>query len=259
MSLIVPDVAEFQKVLDDSFSRDVISFRVSFGTGYQDKHFLANAAKAKELYEAGKIAGAILYVVPIFAQGGAQKHFSYAKSLIGPTCPDWVIAVMVDVESWGGASYEQHGDHSAHVRELATLCGKYTGGKALIYGNRSDLAELCPHRGVHPVIVAAYESDIVVGQVPHAIGQQYTDGQAKWGLPHGLPLASPPFGNCDHNVFPSFNNGHALRTYLRPNHPAPKPKPRPKPAPKHRWFYFRGFWGRWRKAHPNTPNPFKKG
>lgn len=256
MPVIFPDVAEFQTVLDDSYPRDVVSFRVAFGTGYQDNHFLANAAKAKALYKAGKIAGAVLYGVQIFAQGSAQEHFDYWRSLIGPKPPAWLIAIMLDEETWGGASYEQHGDHSQQVNALAKLCADYTGGKAIIYGNRGDLAELCPHRGAFPVIVASYGPPLVIDEVAHAIGQQYTNGQI--AAPSGLPMASSPFGNCDHNVCPKYRDGHALRAYLRPGKSTPHP--RPKPKPKHRrWFWFPGFWRAWRKAHPHRPiRNFKK-
>jgi hypothetical protein len=82
--------------------------------------------------------------------------------------------------------------------------------------------------------------------VKGAIGQQYTDGQAKWGVPtlggKALPSHVAPFGACDHNVFPGVSNGAQFRAlWGRPAYaatpivkPAPKPvvKPTPKPAPK---------------------------
>jgi hypothetical protein len=80
------------------------------------------------------------------------------------------------------------------------------------------------------VILANYSPTLAYRNARGAIGQQYTDGQLKWGVPrlHGamLPRASAPFGHCDHNVFPGCATGKDLVRLLRPAQlggPAPEP------------------------------------
>lgn len=218
--VVCPDTNEFTGVPRATglrrYNHDFLIFRVSFGTSYLDRKFLQTAAATKALFDAGVIAGAVGYGVPIFAQGTAEQHVDFLTKQLGPTPPDWLAGLMQDLETWNGASYEQHGDHSDFVDEYDHLCEQYMGGgaRAIDYGNEGDLAELAPHRKPRPAIVASYGPQLVVHDVPGAIGQQYTNGQVHG--PKGLPLRTRGIGACDHNYFPGFSDGHALRAFLRP-------------------------------------------
>lgn len=236
--LVAPDASEYQHVLDGTFNRRVVIFRVMFGNGYLDPHFLANANAAAALYKAGKIDGAILYTVYLGGQSVASQYAATWKA-IGPTAPPWLLGIMIDVESWRGQSYAISGNHSAQLNSLygmhAHKMGHWNG--CIGYGNVSDLAAIWPSRDSRcHVIVASYSSSLTYKGVRGAIGQQYTDGSGKWGVPAGLPTSTPPFGHCDHNVFPGFKDGAALRKSMRPAAaaavkpvivPATKPIPRP--------------------------------
>lgn len=234
MPLITPDVSEFQVTLDHSYPRDFVILRASFGAGYQDKRFLANAAAAAELYRQGRIAGVILYHV--YLPGLVKAQFDFFWSLVGPTVPDWLAGVMIDVETWRGQSYEIRGDHSAEINDLAGRHAHRLGSfdAVLAYGNAGDLAQVYPHRDKRVRVVQASYASRIKLTVPGAIGQQYTDGSSRWPSPKGLPTVTKPFGRCDHNVFPAFANGKALRAALRPvpgKHATPPPAPKPPAKP----------------------------
>jgi hypothetical protein len=219
--LVCPDVSEFQVPLDRAFTRDFIIFRVAFGAHYLDPHFLTNANAANRLYEEGRLAGALLYVVYTGDPVGAQ--FQAAWDAIGPGIPEWLTGIMIDVETWRGQSYELSGDHSRAINQLYGLHAHRMGSwdSVIAYGNAGDLAELYPGRDRRcRAIVANYGSTLAYRQVRGAIGQQYSDGQQKWSVPRingtALPRASAPFGPCDHNVFPGCATGRDLVKLLRP-------------------------------------------
>jgi hypothetical protein len=230
--LVFPDTSEFQRPVDASFNRDVLSFRVMFGNGYLDPKFLANANEVAKLYSAGKISGAILYTVYLGNQSVASQYAATWKA-IGPTAPPWLLGIMIDVERWGGQSYAISGNHSTQLNQLfgmhAHKMGHWNG--CIGYGNSGDLASIWPQRDPRcHVIVASYGASLTYKSVRGAIGQQYTDGQTKWGVPSGLPTSTPPFGSCDHNVLPGFKDGAALRASMRPAAAKPVAKPVAKPA-----------------------------
>jgi hypothetical protein len=228
--LICPDVSEFQAPLDHTFTRDFIIFRVLFGAHYPDPKFLQNANAAKRLYDQGRLAGVLLYVV--YTSDSPQDQFEAAWDLIGPRVPDWLTGIMIDVETWRGQSYELSGDHSRAINRLYGLHAHRMGSwdSVIAYGNAGDLAELYPGRDRRcRVIVASYGPTLAYKHVRGAIGQQYTDGQPKWDVPSigGVPLprASAPFGACDHNVFPGCRTGKDLVRLLRPAQLTGKPVP----------------------------------
>ncbi len=231
--LICPDVSEFQHPLDQSYQRDFVIFRVTFGAHYLDPNFLANANAVKRLYDSGKVAGALLYTV--YTAAPVKAQFEATWDAIGPTIPDWLTGIMLDVETWRGKSYELSGDHSTRINQLYGLHAHRMGSWASViaYGNSGDLQELYPGRDRRcRVIVASYGSQLAYKRVRGAIGQQYSDGQQKWSVPRlggkALPRASKPFGRCDHNVFPGVPDGKALVKMLRPAqlaHAARHPKP----------------------------------
>jgi hypothetical protein len=219
--LICPDVSEFQVPLDESFTRDFVIFRVTFGAHYLDPHFAANRKAAHELYHEGRLAGALLYVV--YTDDPVKAQYEAAWDAIGATIPRWLTGIMIDVETWRGQSYELSGDHSHRINRLYGMHAHRLGSwhSVIAYGNAGDLEELYPGRDPRcRVIVANYGSRLAYRNVRGAIGQQYTDGQKKWPVPKidgtRLPRASAPFGHCDHNVFPGCATGRDLVRLLRP-------------------------------------------
>ena len=247
--LICPDVSEFQRPLDHTYTRDFAIFRVTFGAHRLDHNFLANASAAKALYQRGQIKGVLLYTV--YTAEPVRAQFDGVWKAIGPAIPLWLTGIMIDVESWRGQDYELRGNHSRAINQLYGMHAHRMGSwsSVIAYGNQSDLAHLYPGRDKRcRVIVAGYTSQLVYKKVPGAIGQQYSDGSARWPVPkiHGvaLPRASAPFRHCDHNVFPDHPNATSLVKLLRPaqllKHAAP-PAPR-KPVAK-------------RPLHPVAPRP----
>jgi hypothetical protein len=246
--LICPDVSEFQVPLDQTFTRDFVIFRVLFGANYPDPHFLRNANAAKRLYDEGRLAGALLYVV--YTADPVRAQFEAAWKQIGPRIPDWLTGIMIDVETWRGQPYELSGDHSLAINRLYGLHAHRMGSwdSVIAYGNAGDLAELYPGRDRRcRVIVANFGPTLAYKRVRAAIGQQYTDGQPKWDVPRingaALPRKSAPFGHCDHNVFLGMRTGKDLVRLLRPaqlgaakpvQEPPEgtgRPDPHPNPAP----------------------------
>ena len=103
------------------------------------------------------------------------------------------MAVMLDVESWGG---QLSGDQSAGINAAYEAVGAFIGSTAKVigYGNVSDLNTLWPNKppGIRLVIAAYGNNPPYPGKVAH----QYTDGSGYGG---GLPEGAPPFGRCDMN------------------------------------------------------------
>jgi hypothetical protein len=192
--VITVDVSEFQRPVTDSYPHDWFSFRVCDGT-YVDRNAAKNLAWARKAAKAGKIAGYTCYCV----YRPNTPTLQTVMRVIGQ--PDDHVTVMVDVESWGGAI---RGDHSQAITALANGLGEWLGDRrrVLAYGNHGDLVSLYPTRPSWlRFIVAGYGTQQPA--FPNMIGWQYSDGDSRWPTPNGLPRKTRPFGNCDHNVFPS--------------------------------------------------------
>jgi hypothetical protein len=237
-AVTAPDWSSFQRAFTrDDRDRRILIFRGLFGAHYPDPHLADNIAAAKWLYEHGHIEGAIVYVVWLDSATPAQQ-FAAFKQLLGAEPPEWLMGVEIDLETWRGQDYEQHGDHSTEINRLYGLFAHYfrSWTAAGLYGNQGDLAELAPHRDPRAwVNIACYGTRLIIRSIKGAIAQQYTDGETKWGVPRvarkPLPLRS--FGVAsDHNVFApaQFKSAKAVRNFMRPT-ARPKPKPKP-PAPK---------------------------
>jgi hypothetical protein len=239
--LVCPDESEFQPPISRQFDRRMVILRVAFGAHYADQKFATSRVVLDWLYAHRIIDGAVLYQVYL-SSATPQEHYAFAWGLIGKTVPPWLMGVMLDVEAWSGTSYPVRGDHSRQVNALGALHAHKLGSwrAVWLYGNRNDLASIVPKRDARfPVIVASYGPQLVYGQVKGAIGQQYTDGLAKWGLPKlfGKVLPRSTAGvQCDHNVFDParFPSAAVLRAWMYPAaRPAPAPKPpvvvKPKP------------------------------
>lgn len=224
MPVICPDGSEFQSKLTTAYPRDFVIFRATFGSGYLDRNFLANAAVASALYKAGRLKGVVLYTV--YLPGMVKAQYDFLWKAIGPTIPPWLAGIMIDVEHWGGTNYQINGDHSTEINTLYGLHAQRMGSwnSCIAYGNKNDLATIYPRRDKRcRVIVAGYSSKLTFRDVSGAIGQQYTDGSTRWPIPAGMTRATTPWGTCDHNVFPDFANGAALRLSLRPTPQIVKP------------------------------------
>jgi hypothetical protein len=243
MSILSPDWSSFQAYLDSTYNRRIGIFRCSFSPDYADPKFLGNANQAARAFDAGEVDGFILYQV-LLKRYTVKQQYDALWSQVGPKVPDWMLGVMEDLEVWRGASYEQHGDMSSMYNQIAGMHAQKLGSLNAVpwYGNSSDLNELIPRRDKRTWgILAAYTGKLEFKNVAGARGQQYTNGNYNGPLVgrNRLPLATPPFGRCDHNYL-DFKSGAALRAFMRPDtvqnkpKPPPIPVPAPTPPPKHR-------------------------
>jgi hypothetical protein len=196
------DTSEFQgSVYTDAYGHRWASFRCMDGSSYVDQKFAANLAWCLAAYKAGRIEG--YYVYFVYRPVGAQTLFNAWTAQLGATIPPGAV-LMKDVESWGGAI---SGDCSADLNTLYGMLAGYARNFARVvgYGNQNDLTNLWRTRDSRcRVLVASYGDTWVYQNVPGAFGQQYADGEARYGYPTGWPIASDPFGNCDHNGTPNY-------------------------------------------------------
>lgn len=234
---VAADVSEHNKVYTDAYGRRLLIFRATFGAHYLDQHFLANANQAARAFERGNIDGAVCYGVWL-QSATPEQHYAFFWRQFGNKVPDWLVAVMTDIETWRGTSYQNHGDHSKSINRLMALhAAKMRSIRAAWwYGNAGDISELYPGRDSRYWGIQAKYGPKIALDLKGAIGQQYSDGQTRWGVPKGYPISSSPFGNVDHNAFPGVKSFAELVRLVRPPHvqpaPAPKPTPAPAPAPK---------------------------
>ncbi len=127
--------------------------------------------------------------------GQADRFFS----AMGPNVDDRFVA-MIDVESWGGSI---RGDHSTQITAFAELLAAKLGHQRVkVYANSGDLASIYPNRPAWVQTEGLIRAKYSRTSPPAPwVGWQYTDGQSKWGSRAGYPLASAPFGPCDHNAY----------------------------------------------------------
>ncbi len=181
------DVSYYQAPVNDSYPHPVLAFRSNDGT-YRDTACAHNLDWSKGAADSGKLACFIVYLV--YRQNW-QDTLNTCISMIGAPHPK--MAVMIDVESWGG---QIGGDQSDGINRLYWGLADWLGNKAKViaYGGTSDLDTLWPTKpdGVRLVIANYGRNPDYPGRFAH----QYTDGQGYGG---GLPEGAPPFGNCDMN------------------------------------------------------------
>jgi hypothetical protein len=193
MTTFATDTSYYQRPVDDSYPHRWVIFRGCDGT-FVDPLFSVNYAWACKAAAAGKIAGFTVYAVYRPGIDIVQQ----IRGIVG--VPDKHMTVMIDVESWGG---QIGGNHSGAITSLAEGFAAWLGSRkrVLAYANRGDFAQLYPSRPSWlKLVVAGYSS--VQPVFSNMIGWQYSDGEARWSVPAGYPRSSPPFGACDHNVFP---------------------------------------------------------
>lgn len=184
------DVSEWQPPVTDAYTDAgyrVLCIRSNDGT-YRDKDWASNYAWCRRQTDAGKLAFFIVYFV---WRPNWQAAVDTLKSQIGQPHPK--MAVMLDVESWGG---QISGDQSAGINAAFEQIAAWLGDRRRVigYGNTGDLNSLWRAKpdGVR-LVVAGYGTN---PSYPGKIAHQYTDGQGYGG---GLPEGAPPFGNCDMN------------------------------------------------------------
>ncbi|QJD50330.1 endolysin [Mycobacterium phage MarkPhew] len=185
------DVSEWQVPVTDAYTDAgyrVLCIRSNDGT-HRDLDWASNYAWCKRAADDGRLACFLVYFVWRPDWRAAVETF---KAQVGQPHPK--MAVMLDVESWGG---QIGGDQSDGINAAFESIAEYVGDrrKVIGYGNTGDLNNLWPRKpeGVR-LVVAGYGR---LPTYPGMIAHQYTDGQGYGG---GLPEGAPPFGNCDMNA-----------------------------------------------------------
>jgi hypothetical protein len=181
------DVSEWQTGVDDSYPYPVLCIRSNDGT-YRDHQWDNNYGWCRRSADSGRLTFFIVYFV---WRPNWQQTVDTFKDQVGTPHPK--MAVMLDVESWGG---QIRGDQSAGVNAAYHAVGEFVGSTAKVigYGNVGDLNTLWPHKppGIRLVVAAYGRNPTYPGKVAH----QYTDGSGYGGR---LPDGAPPFGYSDMN------------------------------------------------------------
>ena len=184
---IYADVSEWQVGVDDSYPYQVLCIRSNDGT-YRDQRWVNNYGWCLRNTDSGRLTFFIVYFV---WRPNWQQILETFKAQVGTPHPK--MAVMLDVESWGG---QIRGNRSVEINATYYAVGAFVGSTAKVigYGNVGDLNNLWPYKpaGIRLVIAAYGHNPPYPGKVAH----QYTDGQGYGG---GLPEGAAPFGPCDMN------------------------------------------------------------
>lgn len=187
-----PDVSEWQTPVTDAFTGPLICTRSSLSNFKVDDNIDKNSQWQQRKHSSGQLAFEFYYHV-WYPGNEAQQHDLALRSIGGARAG---VAMMLDLETWGGAI---SGDHTASIDDLRLRLARTLGGqsKVPVYGNGGDLAELYPGGPPEvPTILASYGPSW--GRVPgNQTAQQYTNGVYQG--PQGLPTATAPFGRCDFN------------------------------------------------------------
>jgi hypothetical protein len=190
MAVLWADVSYYQPVVNDSYPHPVLCIRSNDGT-YRDTSFAANMAWAKRAITQGRLQLLIVYCV--YRQNWEQTANTLID-MVGRPFPQ--LAIMIDVESWGG---QITGDHSGKINSLYWRFAEWLGDrrKVIGYGNRGDLTGIWPTKpeGVK-LVVASYGR---IPQYPGMFAHQY-----------GSDVPCSPFGPCDANSA----NDHTIQTLL---------------------------------------------
>src|SRR5262245_16826762 len=141
------DVSEWQVPVDDSYPHPVLCIRSNDGT-YKDKDWQPNYSWCKARCGTGQLVFFIVYFV---WRPNWQDAVDTLKFQVGQPHPK--MAVMLDVESWGGQiSGNQSGGINAAFDAIADWLGDRR--RVIGYGNQGDLDSLWPQRpeGVRLVV-----------------------------------------------------------------------------------------------------------
>ncbi|RAV17037.1 hypothetical protein DQP55_03260 [Mycolicibacterium sp. GF69] len=181
------DVSEWQTGVDDSYPYPVLAIRANDGT-YRDRRWRNNYDWCRRNADNRRLTFFIAYFV---WRPNWRQTVATFREQVGAPHPR--MAVMLDVESWGGRI---RGNRSAALNAAYREVGEFVGDTARVigYGNVADLNTLWPHKpsGIRLVVAGYGHNPAYPGKVAH----QYTDGSGHGG---GLPEGAPPFGSCDMN------------------------------------------------------------
>ncbi len=195
---VYADISEFQILVNDTYPHSFLAFR-SNDADHKDLHFDANLHWAEHAVKTRRLAGFIVYFV---WRPGVQDGYPTLRAQLGNAHRPR-MAIMIDVESWGG---QIRGDHSAalntvrhqivswlnHLRPawqrgplLAAWYRRQDRRRVIGYGNAGDLHEIWPTRPGVQIVLADYTRNPAA---PVHLVHQYTDDGA-----------CRPFGHCDLN------------------------------------------------------------
>lgn len=215
------DISEFQVPVDNRYPFHFLAIRSNDGT-YRDQHFTANVAWTKHACDTKVLAGFIVYFV---WEPGWQQTIETFKAMVGTPHP--LMAVMIDVESWGGRI---SGDNSAGITAARENLISWLHGnrkRVIGYGSAYDLVNLWRSRGDTHIVLANWSANPAF---PNKIAHQFSE-----------TYNTAPFGPCDINSADGYTPaGFAAALGLSPGaivpkppsvvHGAPKPKPVPPPS-----------------------------
>jgi hypothetical protein len=192
---IYADVSEWQVPVNDRYPHRVLCIRSNDGN-HRDGNWATNHPWCKRRCDAGDLDFFIVYFV---WRRNWRQTVDTLVDMVGRPHPR--MAVMIDVESWGGriTGDQSDGINRAH-RAVADWLGEPR--RVIGYGNVADLNRLWPVKpvGMRLVIAAYGNNPAYPGKVAH----QYTDDKG-YGNGTTLPNGSPPFGNCDMNSADGLN------------------------------------------------------
>jgi peptidoglycan hydrolase-like protein with peptidoglycan-binding domain len=204
------DVSVWQRVVDDSYPHPFFCFRSNDGAGYRDRNFAPNRAWADGAVASGKIAGYLVYYV--YRPG--SDSVGTLQAMCGT--PSAHMAVMIDLESWGG---QIRGDHSENINADYQRLAAWLGNPARVvgYGNVGDLNSLWPHKpaGIRLVVASYGANPGYPGKFAHQFADNYR---------------SAPFGPCDINSADGMAPSDVVAMLGLGAGPAPAPPSTP-PAP----------------------------
>lgn len=213
IATLFADVSEFQADVNNAYPYRFLSFRSNDGT-YRDHHFAMNLAWAKHACDTGRMDGFLVYFV---YETNWQDTLATWAAAVGTPHPK--MAVMLDVESWGGKIRGNHSTTINACREGVIARVGHNRKRVVGYANAGDFANLWPSRGDAKVVLANYSGNpSFPGKIAHQFSDRYT---------------VPPFGACDINSADGLTPAQFATALGLITPPPPKPPtPTPKPATK---------------------------
>jgi hypothetical protein len=186
---IYADVSEWQVPVDDRYPHRVLCIRSNDGD-HRDGNWATNYPWCRRRCDDGHLDFFIVYFV---WRRNWSRTVQTLKDMVGAPHPR--MAVMIDVESWGG---QIRGDQSDGINRTHQAIAAWLGDRRRVigYGNVGDLNRLWPVKPVGiRLVIAAYGSNPAY---PGKVAHQYTDGSG-YGNGTTLPDGAAPFGRCDMN------------------------------------------------------------